>query len=1154
MSHPSRLSHKVVSVFALTLVALLSLPSCSKDKASESKPSSIGEETLTASDPLLKMLTTEESGIDFVNHIDETFENNVTTHINVANGGGVAIADINNDDLPDVYFVSSSGKNKLYLNLGGMKFKDITDVAGVGSEKGFEINVSTVDINADGYLDFYVCRAGPLENDERRNLLFVNNKDLTFTERAKEYGIDDISATTGANFFDYDGDGDIDLYLLNYPVDFSFTSRIESRTRLDGKGMEPVLKPKKPYDSDRLYRNDGPPANGRGGFKDVSKEAGIWNFAYGLSVSIEDFNGDGKMDIYVGNDFIQPDLLYINNGDGTFTDRLGEYVRHTSQHTMGTELADFDNDGLFDIFAVDMLANTNYRTKTTVNNNKQEKYTSLVNNGYFEPVVRNVLQRNNGNGTFSDIACLTDVFRTDWSWSGLFADFDNDGHKDLFVTNGYHREITNSDFINFEFTEIKEKNIPLEKQFKTAYDFLKLIPIYKIRNYYYQNKGDWKFENMAGKWVTAEASWSNGAAYADFDNDGDLDYLVNNIDQQAFVFENRARQKLDGNYLQCKFVGNPQNPMGTGATVTIYNGDQQQYAMLTPNRGIFSAVEHLIHFGLGKQQQIDRLQVRWPDGKAQTLTNVPANQRLTLRYADANETAPPKSWYKGPTILQNQTQASGLNFEHQENVFSDFESYFLQPWKVSELGPLIATADVNGDGLTDFYVGNSFNQSGGLFVQDKNGKFTRVSAETWEQDNSYEDHGATFFDVDMDGDMDLYVVSGGVEAVYSDTSKLQGKSPWAHRLYINQGNNKFTGIGLTTGAGKALPKMQDIGLRMAPFDYDGDGDLDLFIGGRVSPGKYPSTPYSYVLRNDLRVFVDVTKDVAPDFEKVGMVTDLVWANIDSDPALELIVVGEFMPVTIFKLNGGKLQKMDGEALGFGKSNGLWNRLQMADLDNDGDLDIITGNFGLNSRYRASEKEPMTFFANDFDKNGSIDPVLTFYELGKQYPFVQKDVLIKQMPVLKKKYVHFHDYGMATIQDILPKKEFEAAQVLKVYDLETCWWENQGGKFIRRSLPIQAQIAPVFGIVVHDFNNDGNLDILMAGNKYGMEVETNRCDAGNGIFLAGDGKGKFTFVENTKSGFWAMKEVRDLALLKAANGKIKIMVSNNNDKLQVFGNQ
>ncbi|MBI1227851.1 MAG: hypothetical protein GC192_21640 [Bacteroidetes bacterium] len=1153
---PSNLSNPQIfktAILSLSFFIFCFLASCSKDTtpSSDFDPDATSEETLTATSPMLKLLSTEESGIDFINHIDETFENNVTAHINVSNGGGVAIADINNDGLEDVYFVSSTGKNKLYLNQGGMKFKDITDAAGVGSEDGFEINVTTVDINNDGYLDFYVCRAGPVENEARRNRLYVNNQDMTFTERSKEYGLDDISACTGANFFDYDNDGDLDLYLLNYPPDFSYTSKIESIANPNGKGRIPVLTPKHPLDTDRFYRNDGPPVDGKGGFKDVSKEAGIWNFAYGLSVSVEDFNNDGWMDVYVGNDFIQPDLLYINNGDGTFTDRLAEYFRHTSQHTMGTELADFDNDGRFDLFAVDMLANNNFRTKTTVNNNSQRKYSSLVSNGYFEPVVRNVLQRNNGNGTFSDIGCMTNVFRTDWSWSGLFADMDNDGMKDLFVTNGYRREITNSDFINFKFTEIKDKNIPLEKQFKNVYDFLNLIPIYKLRNYYFHNKGNWEFENMSGKWMTVPPSWSNGAAYADLDNDGDLDYLVNNIDDQAFVYENLARQQNQANFLECKMEGSPHNTMGTGATVTIYYNGQMQYARVSPTRGIFSAVEHQLHFGLGKVQKIDRLLVRWPDGKAQTLTDLPVNQQITLRYADANEKASPSEAIASVTLLKDETQASALNFVHEENEFIDFDSYFLQPWKLSELGPLMATGDVNGDGLTDFYIGNSFNKPGGVYLQNKDGKFSLFSAETWRQDESYEDQGATFFDVDLDGDLDLYVVSGGVEAIFSDTSKMKGVSPWAHRLYINDGN-KFIGIGLTTGVGKAIPKMQDIALRMAPFDYDADGDLDLFVGGRISAGNYPTAPHSYVLRNDRGTFTDVTKEVAPDFERVGMVSDLVWANIDSDPAMELVLVGEFMPVTVFKIVGSKLQKMDGNTLGFDKSNGLWNRLQLADLDKDGDLDMITGNFGYNSRYTATVSEPITFFAKDFDNNGSIDPILTFYENGKLYPLVQKDVLIKQIPGLKKRFIYSRDYGVATINDIFPKKDLDESLVLKAYMLQTCWWENQGGKFIRHDFPIQAQISPVFGIITYDFNKDGNLDILLAGNKYGLEAETNRCDSGNGIFLTGDGKGNFTWLENTKSGFWASKEVRDMALLQAPNGKVKIVVSNNNDKPQIYG--
>ncbi len=1147
---PSFFPPKALAI--LFAVGLMHLLSCSKDQRTGTGElqTGEGEPTLTASDPLLKLLDPSETGIDFQNIITETFENNITTNINISNGGGVAIADINNDSLPDVYFVSSTGKNKLYLNQGGMKFKDITDAAGVGSENGFEITVSTVDINADGYLDFYVCRAGPIENDERRNKLFVNNKDLTFTERAKEYGIDDISASTGANFFDYDNDGDLDLYLLNYPTDFSHTRKLNSKPTADGKGREPVFSPILPYDSDRLYRNEGPLANGKGGFKDVSKEAGIWNFAYGLAVSIEDFNSDGWMDIYVSNDFIQPDFLYINNGNGTFTNRLTDYFRHISQHTMGTDLADFDNDGLFDLFAVDMLSKTNYRSKTLQNANPQAAYTSIIRSGFPEPVVRNVLQRNNGNGSFSDIACLANVFSTDWSWSSLFADMDNDGLRDLFITNGYRREVTNTDFHNFVFSDIKGKNKPLNQQFKTIDEFLKLIPTYKLRNYYYRNKGNWEFEDVTGKWLTTKASWSNGAAYADLDNDGDLDYVVNNLDDPAFVFENQARSKTKGSYLQCKLEGSSANPSGIGATVRIFYGDQQQYACLSPNRGIFSAVEHLLHFGLGEVQKIDRLQVRWPDGKGQTLENIPVNQRLTLNYAAANETLPADPRAASNTLFKDQTASAAIDFKHEENDYIDFENFFMYPWKISELGPLMATADVNGDGLTDFYVGNSFEHAGGLFLQGQNGKFTRTSQATWDQDKQYEDHGATFLDVDMDGDLDLYVISGGAEAQVDSATNAH---PWAHRLYINVGEGKFQGIGGNTGAGKALPPMEDIALRMTANDYDNDGDLDLFIGGRISPGKYPTIPRSYLLRNDRTAFVDVTHELAPDFERVGMVTDLVWANIDADPAPELVVVGEWMPVTIFKPIDNKLVKLDTKGLGFDQSNGIWNRLAAADLDKDGDLDLVTGNFGLNTRFKASQDAPLSLFANDFDKNGSIDPVMAYYEGGNVYPLVQKDVIIKQMPFLKKRFIKAHDYAQATISDIFPKADLEAGLTLEAYLLETCWWENQGGKFVRRSLPIQSQISPTYGIIVHDFNNDGNADLLLAGNKYGIEVETNRCDAGNGTFLMGDGKGGFKWVDNIKSGFWATKEVRDMAILKAPNNQYKIIVSNNLDKVQVYGN-
>ncbi len=556
-----------------------------------------GEPTLVADDPLLKLLSPSETGIDFQNNIEETFENNVTTHLNISNGGGVAIADVNNDQLQDVYLISSTGKNKLYLNLGGLKFKDITDASGLASDQGFEIGVTVVDINSDGWQDFFVCRAGPAENDQRRDKLYINNGDLTFTERSKEYGLDEFSASIGGNFFDYDNDGDLDLYLGNYPTDFSFTSKIDVKPTADGKTVEPNTAPKKEWDSDRFFRND----NGK--YVDISKEAGIWNFDYTLSISIEDFNSDGFMDVFVGNDFLQPDALYINNGKGGFTNEIKNHLRHTTQQTMGVEVADFDNDGLFDLFSVDMLGKNNYRNKTIQNTNSQSKYSTLIQYNYFEPVVRNALHRNNGNGTFSEIGCMAGVFRTDWSWSGLMPDLDNDGFKDLCVTNGYRREITDVDFIDFVFPDIKAKG-SLDQQYKDVHDFLDLIPVFKVTNYIFRNKGDWTFEDVSGKWATVPASWSNGAAYADLDNDGDLEYIVNNIDHYAFVYQNLSREKNLGNYLQFKLEGSPKNTQGIGATVRIYHDGQQQYQMQSPSRGIFSPGEHLLHLVWGKRATV----------------------------------------------------------------------------------------------------------------------------------------------------------------------------------------------------------------------------------------------------------------------------------------------------------------------------------------------------------------------------------------------------------------------------------------------------------------------------------------------------------------------------------------------------------------------
>ncbi len=1104
-------------------------------------PTQEEEPTLSASDPLLVLRTTGETGIDFQNAIKETYENNITTNINMYNGGGLAVGDFNNDGKPDVYFVCTNGKNRLYLNAGNLKFRDITDAAGVASEEGFETSATAADVNGDGWLDLYVCRGGVEKNDQRRNRLYINNGpstsgDISFTERSKEFGLDDMSASTGANFFDYDNDGDLDLYVINYPTEAVYTNKVEAKLGDDGK-YHPLLHPRGAFDSDRFYRNDG-----NNHFTDVSQAAGIWNLGYGLSISVTDFNRDGWLDVYVANDFVQPDNLYINNKNGTFTNRIADYFQHCGQHTMGTDITDFDNDGLVDLYSVDMLAANNFRRKSFLASNTQSKYTIMVQNGYFEPVVRNVLQHNNGNGTFSDIACLAGVFQTDWSWSGLIFDMDNDGLRDIHVTNGYRREVTNRDFVDFTLPEIQKAN-GIGKSLADLYpdfdEFLKLVPTYKVRNFCFKNKGDWTFENVGGKWMTIPASWSCGAAWADFDADGDLDLVMNNLEQPAFIYENKSSGKSGSNYLQIKLQGNAPNTFGVGASALIeYGNGQKQYAENMPTRGIFSSVEHLLHFGLGNTAAVDKLTLRWPDGKTQIMTNVRANQRLTLKQSDASayvaHLAPDKP---ANQLFADISARAGIRFQHAENEYNDFENWPLNTWKVTELGPLTASGDVNGDGLDDFFIGNAFDKPAALYVQTKGGTFQPMAAAVWEADKIYEDHGAVFFDADADGDLDLFVVSGGAEST----------SPQAfqNRLYINT-----DGKGNFLKAQGAVPPGQDAALRVAAYDYDSDGDLDLFIGGRVLPAQWPLTPRSSVLRNERTHFADVTANVAPDFERCGMVTDLTWADLDGDRQPELVVVGEWMPVTVFKLKNGKLQNVTAQ-FGLEKSNGLWFRLATADLDGDGDLDLVTGNLGRNTRLPASADGPLRCFAKDFDNNGTLDPLMAFHENEKLFPLQQKEVLNKHSPVLRKKYLYAKDYAHATVDMLWPQTDLDAALNLYCYMLETCWWENQGGKFVRHVLSTQAQVAPVQGILVDDFDGDGKKDLLLAGNKYGFEVETNRCDAGIGAFFAGDGKGGFSWRNNLSTGFFAPGEVRDLALLRGPGGKKRIVVANNSGPVQVF---
>ncbi|MDX1910125.1 MAG: VCBS repeat-containing protein, partial [Saprospiraceae bacterium] len=761
------------------------------------KGDSGSEATLTAKNPRLQLLSPKETGVDFQNRIVEDELHNVIRNINFYNGGGVAVADINNDQLPDLYFVCTNGKNRLYLNQGNFTFKDITDAAGVASEEGFETAVTAADVNGDGWLDFFVCRAGPDETADRISKLYINNQNLTFSEKAAEFGLADKSAATGANFFDYDLDGDLDCYLLNYPKDLGAANTLTLKYGPDGKTPVPDLTPKAPHDSDNFYKNE----NGK--FVNIAKQAGIQNFGFGLSVSVTDVNTDGWPDVYVGNDFVQPDNFYINDQKGAFTDQLPRYFRHGTMSTMGTDLSDFDNDGRIDLMAVDMFPSKNYRQKSLKTTNPLSRYLSMVKYGYFDPIARNMLQRNNGNGTFSDVACMAGVFKTDWSWSCLLADLDNDGFKDLHIANGYRKEVTNRDYQDFILPEVdKRRARNKKKDYEDLMSYLDQIPAYKIRNFVYQNKGNWEFEDKSGDWMTTPGSWSCGGAWADLDADGDLDLVVNNLEEPAFIYKNLTREQGSGNYLQAKLQGNTGNAFAVGASVLIEYQGIKQYQELNPSRGIFSSVEHLIHFGLGQTTQIDRLTVRWPDGKFQVLNNVPANQRLQLKYSDAGGyVAHLLPNQPGSTLFTETSGTAGVNFQHTENPFSDFETWVMHPWTITDLGPLMAQGDVNGDGLDDFYIGNGANSPASVYLQGAGGVFRSVSSAVFAADQLYEDHGGLFFDADGDKDLDLLVLSGGAE-LSSEQARL-------NRLYLNDGKGNFS------KSHNSLPSLPDVALRAA---------------------------------------------------------------------------------------------------------------------------------------------------------------------------------------------------------------------------------------------------------------------------------------------------------------------------------------------------
>jgi enediyne biosynthesis protein E4 len=1075
---------------------------------------------------LFTLLPPSYTGVRFENRVDYTPELNVFNYRNFYNGGGVAAGDLNGDGLPEVMLTSNQHGNKLYLNKGHFQFQDITDEAGVGGKGFWATGVTFADVNGDGLLDIYVCYAGNIPGKRRANELYINqgldNKGVpTFKEMAGEYGIADEGPSTQAVFFDYDRDGNLDLFLLN-----------NSFRPVSSFGLSNLRNVRDKIAGDKLFHNDG-----NGHFTDVSANAGIFGseIAFGLGVVVSDVNRDGWPDIYVSNDFSERDYLYINNRDGTFDERLDKEMPYISYFSMGLDIADINNDGWPDIYTTDMLPEDEYRLRTTSMFEGWDTYQAKVKNGFHYQLMRNMLQLNNGNGTFSDIGQMAGVARTDWSWSSLLADLDLDGYKDIYVTNGLAKDVTSQDYVAF----LSSERTTLTKGKKVDYKALTdATTSTKLEHYAFRNKGDLTFANETANWGLDKPSFGNGATYADLDGDGALDLVVNNVNDTAFVYRNNARSLLKTNrYLQVKLDGEGHNRFGIGSKVTLQNGKQTFYQELSPTRGFQSSVDYILTFGLGKIDTVQSVAVTWPDGRVSNVKNVAANQRITVKQSESTKgsSAPPQPMRQ---LVTDITQRTTFPFVHHENDYVDFNRERLMPKMLSTEGPLMAVADVNGDGLDDIFIGGAKDQPSAILIQQADGSFVKSNEQLLAQDAASEDIGAVFFDANGDGRPDLYVVTGGTE--FSDAAQ-----PLEDRLYLNDGKGNFR------KAVGALPPLALSGSRVAAADFDGDGAIDLFVGGRSIPGRYGLDPQSVLLRNDGRgKFTDVTDKAAPGLSHIGMVTDAIWKDIDGDGRPDLIVVGEWMPITIFHNDGhGKLSKMN--VPGLEKSNGWWNRIIAGDFTGHGRVDFIVGNLGLNTRLQAKPAEPVTMYVKDFEHNGFVQPIISYYNNGKQYPFALRDDLLRSLPSLKDRYPNYKAYAKQTMPDVFPQKDLADAVVKNAYTFATSLVRNNGdGSFTLEPLPLEAQIAPIYGILATDIDGDGKQDLLMAGNFDGVQPQIGRMSAGYGLALRGDGKGHFTPVRALDSGFFVPGQARDIQRVRTRTGSIYI-VSRNNDRPLIF---
>ncbi|MDN5215486.1 VCBS repeat-containing protein [Fulvivirgaceae bacterium BMA12] len=1061
-------------------------------------------------DLLFVKLAPTETGIDFINFNEENDRRNILTYEYFYNGGGVAVGDINNDGLTDIYFSANQGENKLYLNQGGFKFKDITQSAGIHAKSGWRTGVAMVDINGDGFLDIYVCRSGNAHPLLRENSFFINNKDLTFTDKSKELGLNDDSYSTQAAFLDFDRDGDLDVFLLNH-------SRLSISNSYDISKR--YLKRRVKYVGNKFFRND----NGR--FTDVSDTVGIFGHAanYGLGLAYADINGDGWLDLYVSNDYTSRDELLINKGGKGFYDGSDSLLTHMSQFTMGVDIADVNNDGWPDIVSLDMLPEKNERQKGFFWPDQFDVYNSMVANGLHHQYMRNMLHLNNGEGAFSEIGQLAGISNTDWSWAPLIADFDNDGLQDLFITNGFKRNFTDNDFLHFKSNlvmQAKQGQGPGKLS-----EVLELIPTNEAHNYIFRNENGMLFSDMSETWGFGEATLSNGAAYADFDNDGDLDIVVNNLGEEAGVYENTTAPV--NHFLKVRLKGAGKNIFGVGASVSLYANGKSMMRILNPYRGFQSSVEPVLHFGLGPISNIDSLQVKWPDGNVQAIHSLAADQMIEI--VQTNNRSEISAGLTGPYGKNYFSLIKGaIKFEHRENSFIDFNVQSMLPRMYSTQGPALAVGIVDGNGLEGVYIGGAKGHGGALFVRENEHYIQKGS---FQESILSEEVDAAFFDADNDGDEDLYVVSGGYEYQPKD-SLLQD------RLYVNDGNGNFHA--------RPLPPFYTSGSCVRPGDMDGDGDLDLFVGGRVMPGRYPEPPASHLLINDgYGRFSIQTDSLAPALQKLGMVTDAVWMDLNNDGKQDLIVVGEWMPITIFMNENGKLADKTNEYLNE-KTAGWWNRILAADFDNDGDRDLVIGNFGMNNQFKPSPEKPVTMYYADYDNNGSVDPIMNYFIGNKSYPMPTRDELTRQSPMFKKRFTDYKSYTTATIEDMLTGDEIKKSRLLHAFQFKSGYFRNDGDRFVQMELPMELQIAPVFGLGAMDVNLDGHLDIIAAGNLSQIRARFGKATGNFGTVLLGDGNGGFTNLPSLHSGLKIMGDVRNLVI-----NKDHMIVAVNNSQPQVY---